>query len=68
MNRDRRLLDAFEERLLRTTPVDPERNRALIDALWDEARSLDVNDRLDPLENLEIDIRGARAINVHRAT
>jgi len=63
MVRNAAALERFELELLRREPVDFRRNLAIVEALAEEARSLGVFRRQDPLEGLETVIRVARAVN-----
>lgn len=67
MRRRTPLLDAFEAAQARATPPDLERGLAVVEALLDEARALGVWPPPDPLGGLDVDLRLARALRVHRA-
>jgi hypothetical protein len=56
-------LRAFEDERIRIEKVDVERNFRIVDALYDEARTLGVLPPKDPLEGIEVKIRIARAVN-----
>jgi hypothetical protein len=66
MIRDPDLWRAFEDDLCRRTPPDHLRNLHLVEALLEEARRLGVWPPTDPLEGIDVDIRVARALDVHR--
>lgn len=59
-------LEAFELRRLRR-PVDYRRNLATLEEMWRFAREVGAFDRPRTPDDLEADIRYARAINVLRA-
>lgn len=61
------LVQTFEYDLSRRTPVDYQANLRIVEALYTEARLLNVWPPADPLVGIETDIRFARALNVHRA-
>lgn len=61
------LVQAFERDLSRRTPVDYQANLRIVEALYKEARLLNVWPPADVLVGIETDIRLARALNVHRA-
>jgi len=64
MIRNRRLLDEFERSLLKSTPIDVAQNLRIIDALYEQARLLGAFPLKDPLEDIDIDIRYAKALRV----
>ena len=57
------ILERFELELMRREPVDFRRNLAIVEALAEEATTLGVFRRLDPLEGIETIIRVAQAVN-----
>ena len=59
-----RLLDAFEDELIRRSPVDLQANRRLFEAMYRLALSRGVLPPRDPLDGIEVDIRLARALHV----
>jgi hypothetical protein len=61
------LVRAFERNLSRRTPADYLANLRIVEALYEEARLLNVWPSADPLAGIETDLRLARALNVHRA-
>jgi len=62
------LVQAFEHNLIRQTPPDYLANLRIIEALCEEARLLKVWPPADPLAGIDVDIRLARALNVHRSS
>jgi hypothetical protein len=58
------LVQAFERDLSRRTPVDYLANLRIVEALYEEARSLNLWPSADPLAGIEVDLRLARALNV----
>lgn len=56
-------LERFETELARSEPVDFGRNLAIVEALAQEAETLGVFRRQDPLEGIETILRVARAVN-----
>ena len=58
-----KIVQDFEDELLRREPVDYERNLRIAEALYEEARLLGVFPSKDPLEGIEVKIRIARALN-----
>ncbi len=56
--------NAWESEWKRHEPVDVGRNLRVMDAMYEEARSLGRLSSPDPLEGLERDISYAKAINV----
>jgi hypothetical protein len=67
MQRRTPLLDAFEAEEARRSPPDLHRGLAIVEALLAEARALGVWPPPDPLGGLDVDLRLARALRVHRA-
>ncbi|OFW41575.1 MAG: hypothetical protein A3J28_11695 [Acidobacteria bacterium RIFCSPLOWO2_12_FULL_60_22] len=63
MIKDVALWEAWELEYLRNEPVDFARNLALLDAMYEWARSLGVFPPADPLEGLEVKIQMARVLN-----
>ncbi len=61
------LVQAFERNLSRQTPVDYFGNLRIVEALYEEARLLKVWPPTDPLAGIDVDIRLARSLNVHRS-
>lgn len=59
-----RLLRSLEDELIHTERSDLEQNFQVLEALYEEARALGIFPLKDPLEDIEADIRIARAINV----
>ena len=47
----------------RREPVDVQRNLAIMEALFEEAKALGVWESQDPLEGFEVKLRLARALN-----
>lgn len=66
MIRNPRVLRAFEDELARRTPADHLGNLRLVEAMLEEARQLGVWPPVHPLDGIEVDIRVARVLNVHR--
>lgn len=64
MIRNRAVLEEFESCLIRRHPPDFHANLRIVDALCDEARLLGALPPKDPLEEIEVDVNVARAINV----
>jgi hypothetical protein len=63
------LLAALERKLIAGTKADVALNFRIVDALYDEARSLGVFPFPDKLAGLDVDIRIARIVNgVQRAS
>ena len=60
----RRMMDAFELALQRSTKPDYSENLRIFEALYAEARALGVLPPADPLEGIEVDIALAKALNV----
>jgi hypothetical protein len=60
------LVQAFERDLRRRTPADYRANLQIVEALFEEARLLNVWPPTDPLAGIEVDLRLARALNVRR--
>ncbi len=60
------LVQAFERNLSRRTPADYLANLRIVEALYEEARLLRVWPPADPLSGIDVDLRLARALNVHR--
>jgi hypothetical protein len=58
------VLEAWERAYQRNHPPDYERNCAIIEAMYEHARSFDTFLRSDPLEGIEVKIRIAQAVNV----
>ena len=56
-------LRAFEVERMKAEPVDIEKNFRILDALYEEARSLGIFPLKDPLEGIEEKARLAWAIN-----
>jgi hypothetical protein len=56
-------LAQFETEFIRSEPADLGRNLAIVEALAQEAETLGVFRRQDPLEGIETIIRVARAVN-----
>ena len=63
MIKDVALWEAWEREYLASEPVDIARNLALLDAMYEWARSLGVFPPTDPLEGIEVKIRMARILN-----
>lgn len=59
-----RLLRTLEDELIRAERADLEQNFKILDALYEEARTLGIFPLKDPLEDIEVEIRIAKAINV----
>lgn len=65
--RERRAqVEAFEKSQMRQEPPDYFRNLRIVEALLQEAILLGILPLEDPLEGIEVDIRLARVMNVHR--
>ncbi len=62
------LVEAFERELIRSTPVDYERNLRIVEGLYELARAVGALPLKDPLAGIDVDIRWARAINGRRPT
>ncbi len=60
------LVEAFERELIRSTPIDYERNLRIMEGLLEFARMVGAIPPKDPLEGIDVDIRWARAINGRR--
>jgi hypothetical protein len=60
------LFQDFERDLCRRTPANYQANLRIVEALYEEARLLNVWPPADPLAGIEADLRLARALNVHR--
>ena len=58
-----RMIEEFENALVRTQPVSHEENIRIFEALLAHARFLGVLPCKDPLEGLEVDIEVARVLN-----
>jgi len=56
-------LERFETEFTRSEPADFARNLAIVEALAQEAMTLGVFRRQDPLEGIETIVRVARAVN-----
>ncbi|HEX9742062.1 MAG TPA: hypothetical protein VGA17_04665 [Nitrospiraceae bacterium] len=61
------LVEAFESAQASRQAPDFLRNLRLVDALYQEARTLNVFPLKDPLDGIEVDIRLAQALNVRTA-
>lgn len=62
---NRRMVQEFEDTLLRSEPPDYYRNLRIVEALLAEARALGVLPLRDPLDGIEVDIRVAEVMRVH---
>jgi len=58
------IVQAFERDFSRRTPADYRANLRIVEALYEEARLLNVWPPADPLTGIEVDLRLARALNV----
>jgi len=65
MLRDWRMVQEFEDALLRSEPPDYFRNLRIVEALLAEARALGVLPLRDPLDGIDVDIRVAEVMRVH---
>ena len=63
MVKDSKRLREFEKNHIVSRPINVEENFWIIEALYAEARDLDVFPLKDPLEGIETKIRMARAVN-----
>ncbi|OGW83790.1 MAG: hypothetical protein A3C47_04800 [Omnitrophica bacterium RIFCSPHIGHO2_02_FULL_51_18] len=54
----------WEKSFLRNEPPDYVRNSRLMESMYQEARSMGVFSKLDPLEGLDVKIRTAKILNV----
>ncbi len=63
MIKDRETWEKWEADYIRRTPVDFERNFAIYESLYQEARALGILPPAYPLEGLEDKIRFVKAIN-----
>ncbi len=62
---NRRMVQEFEDDLLRREPPDYFRNLRIVEALYAEARALGVLPLRDPLDGIDVDIRVAEVMRVH---
>lgn len=62
---NRRMVQEFEDALLRSEPPDYYRNLRIVEALLAEARALGVLPLRNPLDGIEVDIRVAEVMRVH---
>jgi hypothetical protein len=60
------LVQAFKRDLCRRTKADYKANLRIVEALYEEARLLNVWPPADPLAGIEVDLRLAKALNVYR--
>jgi hypothetical protein len=63
MIKDAKLLEEFNDGLLRKERLDYASGLRILDAMWEEGRKLGVLPLKDPLEGIEVDIRIARILN-----
>jgi len=68
MIKNAKLLDEWYKKHLRREPADYRRNLQLFEAMYDEARELNVLPLKDPLEGLDVKIKMAKDLNVSGAT
>jgi hypothetical protein len=61
------LVEAFENAQVSRQAPDFLRNLRLVDALYQEARTLNIFPLKDPLDGIEVAIRLAQALNVRTA-
>ena len=66
MIKNRRVVDLFENSLVRPSIADYQRNLQIFEALYREACSLGVLPLKDPLDGIDSDIRLARIMNVRK--
>ncbi|GAB4506419.1 MAG: hypothetical protein Kow00123_05570 [Anaerolineales bacterium] len=64
MLRNWRMVQEFEDALLRSEPPDYFRNLRIVEALLAEARALGVLPLRDPLDGIDVDIRVAEVMRV----
>ena len=64
MLRNPELVEFFEKSQMRREASDYFRNLRILEALYQEARSLGILPLKDPLEGIEVDIHLAKVINV----
>jgi hypothetical protein len=64
--RDWQLLSEFERRLIGRERPDPVQNLRILEAMYEEGRTLGVFPLKDPLDGLETDLKIARVINFVR--
>lgn len=62
---NRRMVQEFEDALLRSEPPDYFRNLRIVEALLAEARALGVLPLRNPLDGIDVDIRVAEVMRVH---
>ena len=64
MIRNPKLVQRFEESLIKAHGPDYQENLRMFEALFEEARALGIFPLKDPLEGIEVDIHLAKIINV----
>lgn len=65
MSMNRRMVQEFEDDLLRSEPPDYFRNLRIVEALLAEARALGVLPLRNPLDGIDVDVRVAEVMRVH---
>ena len=68
MIKNQRLWESWENGLIRKTKPDIAQNFRLLNAMYDEARSLGLFPPADPLQGLDFKIRWIKMINVSKAS